>query len=215
MHAELAKTIIRNIAMAASITFPPIAIALLVHQVLTITVHLHKIGRRNAKLVRKVLQAHGFPIPAQRAFLLTALPVLCLEVVTLRRGIELARRVAGSSLTAEIAEEFLSVWAALRGAYEDALADPRPPVDYVPRKPRERYPGRQRVMVQQGESLSLITLREWDDALLWPLLYDANRSAIGEDHNLIHPGMQLTLPSIAHLSQAEIESVRQRGRDWT
>jgi nucleoid-associated protein YgaU len=70
------------------------------------------------------------------------------------------------------------------------------------------------VTVQQGESLSLITLREWDDALLWPLLYDANQTTIGPNHNLIHPGMQLTVPSIANLSQAELERVRQRGRNW-
>jgi nucleoid-associated protein YgaU len=38
------------------------------------------------------------------------------------------------------------------------------------------------VTVQQGESLSLITLREWDDALLWPLLYDANQTTIGPYH---------------------------------
>lgn len=214
MQTELAKTIIRNMAIASSLAVPGVAVALLANQVITISLRLHRSGRLNRRVVRKVLQVHGFPIPPHRAFLAAALPVLCLELAVVRQGIELARRVAGSALTAEIVEEFLSVWAALRGAYEDALADLKPPVDYVPRKPRERYPGTRRVMVQKGQSLSLITLREWDDALLWPLLYDANRETIGEDHNQIRPGMQLTLPSIANLSQAEIASVRERGRDW-
>jgi hypothetical protein len=214
MHAELAKLIIRSLTMAARLAFSPVAVALLANQVMTVAVHLHQSGRLNRKVVRRVLQVHGFPIPPHRAFLIAMLPLLSLEVAVLRQAIELARRAAGSALTAELVETFLSIWEALRGAYEDALADRGTPVDYVPRRPRQRYPGTRRVMVQQGESLSLITLREWDDALLWPLLYDANQATIGPDHNLIHAGMPLVVPDISGLPQAEIDRARERGRDW-
>jgi hypothetical protein len=214
MHVELVKIIIRSLTMTVALPIPAVAVALLANQVMTIAVHLHRSGRLNRKVVRKVLQVHGFPIPPHRAFLVAAFPLLSLEVAAMRQAIELARRAAGSALTAEVIETFLAVWEALRGAYEDALADRGTPVDYVPRRPRQRYPGTQRVTVQQGESLSLITLREWDDALLWPLLYDANRETIGSDHNLIRAGMQLVLPNIANLPQTDIDRARERGRNW-
>jgi len=69
-------------------------------------------------------------------------------------------------------------------------------------------------IVKSGESLSLISGKYWGDVLLWPILYDKNKSTVGSNHNLIKAGMKLIVPSIKGYSQGELNSVRQRGRSW-
>lgn len=68
--------------------------------------------------------------------------------------------------------------------------------------------------VASGESLSLISGKYWKDVLLWPILYDANRSVVGSNPNRISPGQKLTIPSIAAYSQPQLTEVRARGRNW-
>jgi nucleoid-associated protein YgaU len=49
--------------------------------------------------------------------------------------------------------------------------------------------------VQTDDTLPSIANRVYGDANQWTTIYDANRSTIGDDPNLIHPGMQLTIPA--------------------
>jgi hypothetical protein len=49
--------------------------------------------------------------------------------------------------------------------------------------------------VGQGESLSSIAQRVYGDPARWSTIYAANRAWIGNNPNLIKPGMQLVLPS--------------------
>jgi LysM repeat protein len=67
--------------------------------------------------------------------------------------------------------------------------------------------------VVSGDSLSLIAGRYWKDVLLWPILYDANKSVVGPDPNKILPGQKLSIPSIGSYSSAQLSNARSRGRN--
>ena len=68
--------------------------------------------------------------------------------------------------------------------------------------------------VRQGDSLSLIAGTCLGDVLYWPAIYDANRAIVGANPNYLRIGTVLTIPSIAHLSPAELDQLRERGRNW-
>lgn len=50
-------------------------------------------------------------------------------------------------------------------------------------------------VVKSGDSLSEIAQREMGDGDRWKELYEANKGAIGDDPDLIHPGTELTIPA--------------------
>ena len=50
-------------------------------------------------------------------------------------------------------------------------------------------------VVKKGDSLSEIAQREMGDGDRWKELYEANKSAIGDDPDMIHPGTELTIPA--------------------
>ena len=85
-------------------------------------------------------------------------------------------------------------------------AGPKPP-------PASSKPARQYTVVS-GDSLSLISGKFYQDVLLWPIVYDANRSVVGSNPNLIQPGMRLGIPDISGMSSAELSQTRERGRNW-
>lgn len=70
------------------------------------------------------------------------------------------------------------------------------------------------VTVAAGDSLSKIAQREYQDMFLWPLLYDANRSTIGNNPNLIRPGQVLGVPDLRKFNATQLEEARRRGRQW-
>jgi nucleoid-associated protein YgaU len=49
-------------------------------------------------------------------------------------------------------------------------------------------------VVRSGDSLSKIAKRVYGDAKQWRRIYDANRTLIGNDPDLIHPGQNLVIP---------------------
>ncbi|TME90869.1 MAG: LysM peptidoglycan-binding domain-containing protein [Chloroflexi bacterium] len=49
--------------------------------------------------------------------------------------------------------------------------------------------------VQDGDTLPAIANQVYGDANQWTAIYQANRSTIGDDPNLIHPGMPLSIPA--------------------
>ena len=49
--------------------------------------------------------------------------------------------------------------------------------------------------VKSGDTLSEIAESEMGDASRWPELYAANKEAVGDDPNMIHPGLELKIPS--------------------
>ena len=48
--------------------------------------------------------------------------------------------------------------------------------------------------VKSGDSLSAIAQSEMGDAKRWPELYAANKDAVGKNPDMIHPGLELTIP---------------------
>ncbi|MBL8212654.1 MAG: LysM peptidoglycan-binding domain-containing protein [Bryobacterales bacterium] len=68
--------------------------------------------------------------------------------------------------------------------------------------------------VVSGDSLSLLAGKFYDDVLLWPVIYDANKSVIGGNPNLIKPGQKFTIPSISGYSPSQLSALRERGRNW-
>ena len=67
--------------------------------------------------------------------------------------------------------------------------------------------------VVSGDSLSLIAGRFYNDVLLWPVIYDANKSVIGSNPNLIKPGQKYQIPGISGYSSSQLSAIRTRGRN--
>ena len=51
-------------------------------------------------------------------------------------------------------------------------------------------------VVESGESLSTIAKKHYDDAGKYLKIYEANKDVIGDDPNLIKPGMELIIPKL-------------------
>ena len=82
-------------------------------------------------------------------------------------------------------------------------------------EPTLPIPGQSRtVTVQPGDSLSKIAQREYSDMFLWPIIYDAHRSIVRDNPNLIRPGQVLKLPDIKKFSKVELTAARSRGHNW-
>ncbi|MCB1022985.1 MAG: hypothetical protein KDB79_01250, partial [Acidobacteria bacterium] len=70
----------------------------------------------------------------------------------------------------------------------------------------------QKHRVAAGESLSMIAGIYWGgDVLLWPCIWDANKNAIPFPRQLTI-GIELNIPDISDLSEADKTRIRQRGR---
>jgi nucleoid-associated protein YgaU len=50
--------------------------------------------------------------------------------------------------------------------------------------------------VQSGDSLWLIAEKAYGDGTKWQWIYDHNKNAIGDNPDLIHPGLELFIPHI-------------------
>jgi len=48
--------------------------------------------------------------------------------------------------------------------------------------------------VKSGDTLSGIAESEMGDAKRWPELYAANKEAVGDNPDMIHPGLELKIP---------------------
>jgi nucleoid-associated protein YgaU len=62
--------------------------------------------------------------------------------------------------------------------------------------PTREAAGATTYVVRSGDSLSRIAKRHYGNAKLWPRIYEANRTLIGDDPDLIQPGQSLVLPQV-------------------
>lgn len=67
-------------------------------------------------------------------------------------------------------------------------APPPPPTPQPGPPPSTKY------TVVPGDSLWRIASNFYGNGALWPQIYAANREAVGSNPNLIHPGLELTIP---------------------
>ena len=77
---------------------------------------------------------------------------------------------------------------------------------------RPRSAGVRTHIVGKGESLSQLSLKYYGAEDLWPILYDANQSAIGPNPNLIQPTRRLNVPDLTTFTPVQLNAARQRGR---
>jgi nucleoid-associated protein YgaU len=64
-------------------------------------------------------------------------------------------------------------------------------------------------VVQPNETLTVIALRVYGNASLWPTIYEANRALIGPDPNLILPGQRLAIPQVVQHNVVQVAAVAQ------
>ena len=68
--------------------------------------------------------------------------------------------------------------------------------------------------IREQDWLSNISKKWYGDLLLWPIIFDFNKSSEFTNQNKMKPGQVLRIPSIAGMSEGEKRAVRQRGMDW-
>ena len=93
-----------------------------------------------------------------------------------------------------------------------APAAPTTPTAVAPAPPSQTSGNK--YVVKTGDSLGIIALNAWNDALLWPLIHDDNYSTIGADANRISPNTELVIRDLSGLSAADRAATRERGRSW-
>ncbi len=65
--------------------------------------------------------------------------------------------------------------------------------------------------IRGGQSLSVIAGIYYDDVLLWPAIYDANRTTLGKDPNFVQPGWVINIPEIPDKDRPALQA---RGMKW-
>lgn len=68
--------------------------------------------------------------------------------------------------------------------------------------------------IRESDWLSSIAGKHYGDLLLWPILFDHNRSSTFSNPNRMVPGMSIEIPRLPSLTAAQRQEVRQRGRNW-
>ena len=75
-----------------------------------------------------------------------------------------------------------------------AFPSPSPAVSPAASPSPALAPGEQSHTVEAGDTLGTISEKFYGDPTLWRRIYDANRSAIGEDPDKLQVGTQLRIP---------------------
>ncbi|MBK9154788.1 MAG: LysM peptidoglycan-binding domain-containing protein [Chloracidobacterium sp.] len=68
--------------------------------------------------------------------------------------------------------------------------------------------------VKKEDWLSSIAYKWYGDFLLWPILWDYNKSASFTDPNKIKVGQRIKVPFITNKTANELSQYKQRGRQW-
>lgn len=99
-------------------------------------------------------------------------------------------------------------------AWREAIADQEAIIDFSSDEEAETKTELSSYTVTEGENLFAIANRRkvYGDALLWPLIYKANRDQI-KDPQQIYPGQRLTIPR--EVSEEEMENARNTAREST
>lgn len=71
-----------------------------------------------------------------------------------------------------------------------------------------------RIRTVRGDSLSHLATKHYGDWRLWPVIWDANRAAVGPRPSRLKIGVDLDLPPLPGLSAARIEGAHKRAPRW-
>ena len=84
--------------------------------------------------------------------------------------------------------------------------------------PEQHIQGGKSIEVKRGDparsTLSGIAKAEYQDWMLWPLIYDLNKDVIGSNPNQLKAGISLLILPKEHYTAQEISSARQRAPLW-
>jgi len=75
-------------------------------------------------------------------------------------------------------------------------------------------PSPKQILVVKGMTLSGLAKTEYGDWRLWPLLWDANRTQVGSNPNMLRTGISLMVPPLARFSEDDRRSAMRRAPDW-
>ncbi len=70
------------------------------------------------------------------------------------------------------------------------------------------------ITVERGDTLSDLAQKYYGTNQYWPLLWDANRAAIGPNPNRIRPGMPLSVPPKSSFSSTQLQDAMRRFPTW-
>jgi hypothetical protein len=68
--------------------------------------------------------------------------------------------------------------------------------------------------VKQSDWLSSIAKKWYGDMLLWPIIFDFNRTAQFSNPNVIVVGQRIKVPFINNMTPAQLADYRKRGLNW-
>jgi len=68
--------------------------------------------------------------------------------------------------------------------------------------------------VTKADWLSSLADKHYGDMLLWPIIFDKNKSATFTNPNVIRPAQRIEIPPLPALTSQQRDQVRARGRDW-
>jgi hypothetical protein len=71
-----------------------------------------------------------------------------------------------------------------------------------------------KIRTVRGDSLSHLARKHYGDWRLWPLIWDANRSAVGPRPSRLRIGVELMLPPLPGVSGARLDDARKRAPKW-
>jgi hypothetical protein len=86
-----------------------------------------------------------------------------------------------------------------------------PPFPTAPDKPVIHEIG---AVVTKADWLSSLAGRFYNDMLLWPIIFDKNKSATFTNPNAVRPRQKIEIPPLPTLTPAKREEIRARGRNW-
>jgi hypothetical protein len=100
-----------------------------------------------------------------------------------------------------------------RGALAYILVPPFPtaPDRTAPGKPVIHEVG---AVITKADWLSSLAGIHYGDVLLWPIIFDKNKSATFTNPNVMRPKQKIEIPPLPALTAQEREQVRARGRNW-
>jgi len=80
--------------------------------------------------------------------------------------------------------------------------------------PAADTPAGTEVVVRRGDTLSGLSMTHYGTYDMWPLLWDANRTAVGPKPSLLKVGTKLLIPPRGSFSAVQLEDARRRAPKW-
>jgi len=135
--------------------------------------------------------------------------------VRVRAGMDLQYADAGDTYEGSYIEAvpFGTVTHHPRGAPAYILVPPFPtaPDRTAPGKPVIHEIG---AVITKADWLSSLAGVHYGDVLLWPIIFDKNKSATFTNPNVMRPKQKIEIPPLPALTPSEREQIRARGRNW-